>query len=134
MWLIMKKISGPYLKKSLRQNNLLSLEKHFSTRGSRQSKHLTHSACHVLSRTFSKNLSKMGLSQPAQAISIPAAGSHRPETTNLSISLNIMIFAINAVQSYCKLYFRLWKIEVDRCCFQYTEISLSYYSKTNSII
>lgn len=75
-----KLLAISHLKKSFLQNNLPSREKHLSVRGAWQSKHRTQSACHVLSRTFSRNLSRMGLSQPAHAISIPAAGSHRPKT------------------------------------------------------
>lgn len=54
-----------YLKKSFRQNNLPSLEKHLSVRVVLQSEHCTHFACHALSKTFSRKRSRMGLSHAA---------------------------------------------------------------------
>jgi len=59
-----------YLKKSVLQYNLPSLEKHRSAKILRQSAQRTHSACHVRSNTVSKNLSKMARSQPAHVMII----------------------------------------------------------------
>ena len=56
-----------YLKKSERQKSLPSREKHFSARCEPQSVHVTQAVCHGLSKTFNKNLSVIGRSQPAQA-------------------------------------------------------------------
>lgn len=55
-----------YLKKSFRQNNFPSLEKHLSVSEDLQSEHCTHLACQALSKTLSKNRSKIGRSHPAQ--------------------------------------------------------------------
>lgn len=87
-----------YLKKSSLQKSFASLEKHFSVSGARQSAHRTHAACHARSSTCKRNLSKMGLSQPAQAITAPPA-SPRPE-------------------NYVKLYLntsRIWLESILRC-------------------
>lgn len=66
-----------YLKKSFLQYNFASRLKHFSVKGVRHSQHLTHEACQPLSSTFNKNLSKMGLLQPAHGSPTPF-GSDRP--------------------------------------------------------
>lgn len=55
-----------YLKKSILQKSLPSLEKHLSVRLQLHSQHCTHLACHALSSTLSRNRSRMGRSQPAQ--------------------------------------------------------------------
>lgn len=57
--------SYTYLKKSVRQYSLPSLEKHLSVRGHRQSEHWTHFTCHALSNTFNRNRSRIGRSHPA---------------------------------------------------------------------
>lgn len=57
-----------YRKKSLLQNNLPSLLKHFSFKVVPQSQQRTQLACHGLSNTFNKYLSKIGFSQPAQVV------------------------------------------------------------------
>lgn len=54
-----------YLKKSVLQYSLPSLEKHFSVKLHLQSQHCTHLACHARSSTFRRNLSRMGRSHPA---------------------------------------------------------------------
>lgn len=53
------------LKKSARQNSFPSREKHFSVKFCLHSQHWTHFACQALSRTFKRNLSKIGRSHPA---------------------------------------------------------------------
>lgn len=52
-----------YLKKSFLQYNFPSREKHFSDKVHLQSQHWTHLTCHGLSKTLSRNLSRMGFSQ-----------------------------------------------------------------------
>lgn len=54
------------LKKSFLQYSFPSREKHFSVRLHLHSQHCTHLMCHALSRTLRRNLSNIGLSQPAQ--------------------------------------------------------------------
>lgn len=61
------------LKKSVLQNSFPSRLKHLSVRAPQQSAQRTHSACQVLSSTVRRNLSRMGLSQPAQQIIIVVA-------------------------------------------------------------
>lgn len=68
-----------YLKKSFLQYSLESLLKHFSVSGWVHSQQRTHEACHALSRTFSKNLSKIGLLHPAHGSPRPTAGSPLPK-------------------------------------------------------
>ena len=60
-----------YLKKSWRQKSRLSRAKHLSASGQPHSQHWTHLACQTRSRTFSKNRSRIGPSQPAHSSSIP---------------------------------------------------------------
>lgn len=55
-----------YLKKSFLQYSLPSREKHFSVKVHLHSQHWTHLMCHGLSKTLSKNLSRIGFSQLAQ--------------------------------------------------------------------
>lgn len=55
-----------YRKKSSRQNSWPLLLKHLSVRATPQSTHRTHDECHALSSTLKMNLSRIGLSQPAQ--------------------------------------------------------------------
>lgn len=55
-----------YLKKSFLQYSFPSREKHFSVKVHLQSQHWTHLMCHGLSKTLSKNLSRIGFSQLAQ--------------------------------------------------------------------
>lgn len=57
---------GAYLKKSFLQYSFPSREKHFSVKVHLQSLHWTHLMCHGLSKTFSRNLSRIGFSQLAQ--------------------------------------------------------------------
>jgi len=61
-----------YLKKSWRQKRRPSRAKHLSASGQPHSQHWTHLACHTRSRTFSRNRSRIGPSQPAHSSSIPA--------------------------------------------------------------
>ena len=70
LWIQHETIYYTYLKKSVLQYNLPSLEKHRSAKILRQSAQRTHSACHVRSNTVSKNLSKMARSQPAHVMII----------------------------------------------------------------
>ncbi len=55
-----------YLKKSFLQYSFPSREKHFSVKVHLHSQHWTHLVCHGLSKTLSKNLSRIGFSQLAQ--------------------------------------------------------------------
>lgn len=55
-----------YLKKSFLQYSFPSREKHLSVSVTLQSVHCTQRTCHAWSSTLSKNLSSIGLSQPAQ--------------------------------------------------------------------
>ena len=57
-----------YLKKSLLQKSFPSLEKHFSVSVIPQSEHCTHCMCQALSKTFSKNRSRIGRLQPPHCI------------------------------------------------------------------
>lgn len=57
---------GAYLKKSFLQYSFPSREKHFSVKVHLQSQHWTHLMCHGLSKTFNRNLSRIGFSQLAQ--------------------------------------------------------------------
>ena len=57
-----------YLKKSLLQKSFPSLEKHFSVSVIPQSEHCTHCICQALSKTFSKNRSRIGRLQPPHCI------------------------------------------------------------------
>lgn len=50
-----------------------------SVKGCKHSQHRTHDACQPLSKTFNKNLSKIGLLQPAHGSPTPTEGSARPE-------------------------------------------------------
>lgn len=68
-----------YLKKSFLQYNFASRLKHLSVNGCKHSQHLTQCACHTRSSTFNKNLSIIGLLQPAQGSPTPTDGSARPE-------------------------------------------------------
>lgn len=80
-----------HLKKSFLQNSFPSRLKHLSVRLQWQSKQRTHSACQVRSSTFSRNLSRMGLSQPAHAMIIVLADDAdpgaRPAQTNTHLSI-----------------------------------------------
>lgn len=58
--------SNAHLKKSFLQQSRPSLEKHLSVKLHLQSQHCTHLACQALSKTLSRNLSRIGLSHPAQ--------------------------------------------------------------------
>lgn len=77
-----KKASYPqtftYRKKSFRQYSLASRLKHLSVRGCRHSQHRTQCACQPRSRTLRRNLSSIGLLQPAQGSPTPTDGSARP--------------------------------------------------------
>lgn len=59
-----KSWSDTYLKKSSLQNNWPFLAKHLSVSCTLQSLHCRHLACHVLSATFSINLSKISSWHP----------------------------------------------------------------------
>lgn len=76
-----KKTLLSYLKKSFLQKSFPSLLKHLSAKAALQSWQRTHSACHVLSRTLRRNLSKIGLSQPAQASNMPPLPGSPPGTS-----------------------------------------------------
>lgn len=71
-----------HLKKSFLQYNFDSLLKHFSVNGWRHSQQRTQDACHPRSRTFNKNLSNIGLLQPAHGSPTPTGGSLRPAKTD----------------------------------------------------
>lgn len=68
--------SNAYLKKSFLQYSRPSLEKHLSVKLHLQSQHCTHLACQALSKTLSKNLSRIGLSHPAQWTIFCDSGHH----------------------------------------------------------